>query len=187
MNWIDLVVVAVVVCSGLLAFLRGFVREVLGIGAWLGAAAFTYEAYAGAKAQFERWISNPDLADGAALAACFLVALIVLSVIASLIGRLVRRSALGGVDRSLGILFGLVRGAALLVAAYIGMGMVMATDQWPEPVLQARTLPYVYRGAVWASDMLGHRISVSPPPAGRQARAADLLHANPQGRAVGRP
>jgi membrane protein required for colicin V production len=186
-NWVDLVVIAVVVCSGLLAFLRGFVREVLGIGAWLGAAAFAYMAGPSARTMVQQWISNPDIAELVALGACFLVALIVLSVVASLLGGLVRGSALGAVDRSLGVVFGLVRGAALVVFAYVALGMVMAPEQWPEPVLQARTLPYVYQGAVWANDRLGRRINVPPPPAGREARSADLLHLNPMGRAVGHP
>jgi membrane protein required for colicin V production len=186
-NWVDLVVIAVVVCSGLLAFLRGFVREVLGIGAWLGAAAFTYQFAPDARPTFQQWIGNPDYAGAAAMGVCFLVALIVLSVIASLLGRLVRGSALGGVDRSLGVLFGVARGAALVVFAYVALGLVVAPEQWPEPVLQARTLPYVYQGAVWANDRLGHKFNVPPPPPSRVARAADLLHANPQGRAVGHP
>jgi membrane protein required for colicin V production len=186
-NWVDLVVIAVVFCSGLLAFLRGFVREVLGIGAWLGAAAVAYQFAPDVRPVLQQWIGNPDYADAAAIGACFLVALIVLSVIAGLLGGIVRGSVLGGVDRSLGMLFGVARGAALLVVAYVALGMVMAPGQWPEPVLRARTLPYVYQGAAWANDRLGHRFNVPPPPPGREARAEDLLHANPLGRALDRP
>ena len=39
MTWVDLVVFGFLAVSGLLAFARGFVREVLGIGAWVGAVA----------------------------------------------------------------------------------------------------------------------------------------------------
>ena len=39
MTWVDLVVLAVLALSALLAFMRGFVREVLGIGAWVGRAS----------------------------------------------------------------------------------------------------------------------------------------------------
>jgi membrane protein required for colicin V production len=167
--------------------MRGFVREMLGIGAWLGAAAFAYQFAPDARPTFQQWISNPDYAGAAALGACFLAALIVLSMIASMLSRLVRGSTLGGVDRSLGMLFGVVRGAALVAFAYVALGLVMAPEQWPEPVLQARTLPYIYQGAAWANDRLGHRINVPPPPRGRETHAADLLHLNPQGRAFGHP
>ena len=39
MTWVDLAVFGFLAISGLLAFARGFVREVLGIGAWVGAVA----------------------------------------------------------------------------------------------------------------------------------------------------
>jgi membrane protein required for colicin V production len=62
-------------------------------------------------------------------------------------------------------------------------------DRWPDPVLQARSLPLVYEGATWVVDRIPveHRPSLSAPPAGRHQATADaLLQATPQGRAVGR-
>jgi membrane protein required for colicin V production len=54
----------------------------------------------------------------------------------------VQRSALGGVDRALGLVFGLARGAFVVVLAYILGGLVMpAANTWPDPVRQARSLP----------------------------------------------
>ncbi len=189
MNWVDLSVIAVLAISAALAFMRGFVREVLGIGAWVGAAFFAIWAYPEVQGRFRTWISNPDFADPAAYAAMFLLALLALSVLTSMIGGLIRMSSLGGVDRTLGVVFGLARGAALIAFAYIAMGWVVSMDRWPPPVLQARLLPYAYQGAAWAAELLppGYRPSVPLPPAGREARAVDLLHASPQGRAIGHP
>ena len=104
--------------------------------------------------RFREWIANPDLADPAAFASMFLVALIVLSIVANIVGGVVRESLLGGIDRTLGVVFGLVRGAALVVFAYIIAGMVVETDRWPDPVLQASSLPFAYQGAVWATGLL---------------------------------
>jgi membrane protein required for colicin V production len=188
MTWVDLAVLAVMLVSGLLAFLRGFVREALGIGAWLGAAYFamtefhTVEPFARAK------ISNPDFAVPAAYLVLFLAALLVLSVIASIIGRLVRDSALGGLDRTMGLAYGLVRGAVLVAVAYIAGGMIVAVDRWPTPVLQARALPYAYEGAHWVISQVPaeYRPKLYPPPAGRVTNADALLHATPQGFALTR-
>ena len=189
MNWVDLCVIAVVLFSALLAFMRGLMREVLGIGAWVGAALWAFYAGPIVEPRFREWIANPELVAPAAFAAMFLAALIFLSIIASIIGGVVRGSLLGGIDRTLGVVFGIARGAALVVAAYILVGMVSETDRWPEPVLQARTLPIAYEGAEWFTNLLpvAYRPRIYPPPPGRETRAADLLHANPQGRAVGRP
>ena len=44
MTWVDLAVFGFLSISGLLAFARGLVREVLGIGAWVGAFAAAFFA-----------------------------------------------------------------------------------------------------------------------------------------------
>ncbi|MBN9509657.1 MAG: CvpA family protein [Alphaproteobacteria bacterium] len=190
MNWVDLVVIAVLGISALLAFMRGFVREVLGLGAWVGAALFALWAFPFVRDRFRVWLEGPDLGDPAAFAAAFLLALIVLSIISGLIGGIVRTSVLGGLDRTLGVLFGLVRGVALLAFAYIAAGWVVPIDRWPEPVLQARSLPYAHAAAVWAVGLLPPGVRpgvVQAPPPGREARAEDFLRATPQGRAIARP
>ena len=133
-----------------------------------------------------RSVGNPDIADPLAFGVVFLLVLIALSLIARMISGAVRRSALGGLDRTLGLVFGLGRGAVLVVVAYILGGLAMPVDTWPPPVLEARTLPTVYRGAAWVAEMIPseYRPAVAPPPAGRQATSDDLLRANPQGRAT---
>ena len=63
--------------------------------------------------------------------------LIILMIIARSLSALVRDSVIGGLDRTLGLVFGLVRGAALVVIAYIIAGMVVQVDRWPDVVLEA--------------------------------------------------
>ena len=189
MNWVDIATIAVLVCSGLLSAMRGIVRETLGIGAWVGAGFWAVATFPSVQPRFREWVQNPDLADVAAFGSMFLVALVFLWIIANIVGGAVRGSILGGLDRTLGVVFGFARGAALVVFAYIIGGMVMAPEQWPDSVLQARLLPMAYEGAAWASGLFPQRYQphVAPPPAARNTRAADLLHANPQDRAIGRP
>jgi membrane protein required for colicin V production len=189
MTWVDLVVLGVLAVSALLAFMRGFVREVLGIGAWVAAVLVAIWAFPYARPQFREWLGTPDLVDPVTFAAVFIVTLLVLLLICHWIGALVRGSVLGGVDRTLGLVFGLVRGAALVVFAYIAAGLVVPVDRWPDPVLQARSLPVAYAGAVWAAAQLppDYRPKLQPPPGGRQTTAEDLLRATPVGRATNRP
>lgn len=176
MTWVDGVVLIVLLASAALAFLRGFVREALGILAWVLAIYVAVNAMPVAATQARRWIQNPDFADPVAFVVVFVLVLILGSVVARIIGRLVRRSVLSGVDRTLGLAFGLLRGAALVVAAYIGAGMMVDIDQWPPPVLQARSLPFAYRGAAWAIAQLPPdyrpRLYPPPPPGQQSAEAA---------------
>jgi len=188
MTWVDAVVLAVLGLSALLAFSRGLVREVLSLGAWVGAICAAIWALPRVRPQVHQWIGESPWVDPVAFALVFIVSLIVLSIVARLLSNLVRGSVIGGLDRTLGLLFGLVRGVALVILAYIIAGMVVQVDRWPEPVLQARSLPLIYQGASWAVQKLpsDHRPQLYAPPPERQATAEELLRASPQGKAVNR-
>ena len=118
----------------------------------------------------------------------FIISLIVLMLISRWISALVRASPISGLDRTLGLVFGLVRGVALCILAYIGAGMVVQVERWPEPVLNAESIWPVYRGASWVVEQLpvDYRPRLYAPPPGRETTASALLQATPQGRAVGR-
>ena len=189
MTWVDIVVFGLLAVSGLLAFARGFVREVLGIAAWAGAIAAAVLGLPAMRAIVREWFSKPDWVDPVSFIIVFLVSLIILMVIAGILGRFVRGSALGGIDRTLGLVFGLARGAAVVIIAYILGQMVFPIERWPDPVLKARTLTPTYEAARWVRDQLPESYrphTLDPPPAGREATAEALLHANPQGRATGK-
>lgn len=143
MNTVDIVVISVVAISALIAFLRGFVREMLTIGSWIGAALVTLYGFTILEPRFEQWIPSSKLAahlvGGAAL---FLGSLVIFSILSHLVAKFVRGSALTAVDRSLGFLFGLARGAVLVSLAYM---IVVSLE--PSLFEGARTAPMLARGA----------------------------------------
>jgi membrane protein required for colicin V production len=189
MTWVDLTVFGFLLVSGLLAFVRGLVREVLGIGAWVGSVAIAFFALPTMRGMVRTWFSTPEWVDPVSFIVIFLISLIMLMLIARAIGGFVRRSALGGVDRTLGLVFGLARGAAVVIVAYIIGQMVFPIERWPDAVLNARTLTPTYEAARWVRDQLPEPYrphTLDPPPAGRQTTAEALLRASPQGRAIGR-
>jgi membrane protein required for colicin V production len=190
MTWVDIVVLGVLAISALLAFMRGFVREVLGIGSWVGAVIVSIWGFPYARPRFEQWFAgSPDLVNPATFGALFIGSLIVLMFVSHWIGAIVRGSVLGGLDRTLGLLFGLVRGAALVVFAYIAAGVVLPVDRWPPQVLEARAMPLAYEGATWTVARLPaeYRPRLYAPPSGPETTADVLMQAQPQGRAIGKP
>ena len=189
MTWVDLTIFGLLLISGLLAFARGLVREVLGIGAWAGAVAAAILLLPMMRPVVAGWFTTKDWVDPVAFIVTFLGSLIVLMLFASMMGRLVRGSALGGIDRTLGLLFGLGRGALIVVIAYILGQMVFPTKQWPEAVASARLAQPTYQAAAWAVSQLPEAYrpkTLDPPPAGREATSEALLRATPQGRATGK-
>jgi membrane protein required for colicin V production len=199
MTWVDLAVLGILAVSALLAFMRGLVREILGIGAWIGAAAAAVEGLPMARQFVRGWMSSPEWVDPISFAAVFLISLVILSLIARAISRQVRGSALGGVDRTLGLVFGLMRGGAVAIAAYLLAGMVVSQQQWPEPVQKALLLPMVCKASNWAVEFLPsdkdekggyvHRPRIWDQKCsfGRSVSSEALLQLSPQGTATGRP
>ncbi|MBW4092269.1 MAG: CvpA family protein [Proteobacteria bacterium] len=189
MTWVDVAILGGLGVSALIGLLRGFVREVLGIAAWVGAGAIAVWAHPVLTAQVRDWLPNdPSLASPIAFAAAFLVSLVVLLIITHLIAKGVHRVGLGSLDRSLGLLFGLARGAALVVLAYILAQMVIPIDQWPPVVQASRAVPFAYQGAVWAVDWLpeAERPRISAPAAAEVPTVETLLRALPRGMALSR-
>jgi|SRR5690554_352048 membrane protein required for colicin V production len=146
-NIVDLIVIVVLLLSALLAFSRGFVHEVLGVGAWVAAIFATLWLFSPVQEIARELISIELLADIAAGVAIFLVALILFSIVSRMIGRRVRESSLGFLDRTLGVLFGLARGVVIICLLWLGLAWLMPEDQHPEWLRTAQALPLVTAGA----------------------------------------
>lgn len=143
----DLIVLTVLAISALLAFLRGFIHEVLAVLAWIGAIFAVFYGLPYVRPYAQDLIANPLIADIAAGAFIFIAALIVLSLVTRMMTTRVRDSALNALDRSLGFLFGLARGAVLVCLAYIALQWMMPPGRQPAWLAEARTLPLVASGA----------------------------------------
>lgn len=185
MNWVDGVVLAVLALSAIVALFRGLVQEVLGIGAWVGAAFAALALQPVLSPLLLPSVETPWIADAIALGGVFLAVLVVLKIAIAMIARRVQDSALGGTDRALGMVFGLARGAFLVVVAYILGGVVLPeANRWPEPVRQARSLPVVADGAQWLMEKLpaDYRARLATPPLQTGPEFNDLLRPPPRNR-----
>ena len=149
MNPLDIGVIAIVVLSAVFAFARGFVREALSIVAWVGAAAITIYGFLPVLAMVDPIVKNPLLSQLIAGFGLFGVSLVVLTIITSFLARLVRTSALSPIDRTLGFVFGLVRGALIVCVAYLLLDFVQPSER-PAWIRDAKSAPFLHQGA----DML---------------------------------
>lgn len=154
MTWVDGAAIGIVVLSALFSLVRGFVREVLGVGAWVGAALAALSGYKYVEPYVASVVSAKNFVVPVSAAIVFIAVLILLSILSAWIGGLVRDSALSSLDRSLGIVFGVVRGVVIVCLAYIGLSLFLVPAEWPAPVTNARFLPYAHAGAVMLVSLL---------------------------------
>lgn len=150
----DILVGAVLIISGLLAYARGFVHEVLSIAGWIGAFFITVYGFPAVQPYAHQFIELGLLADIAAGAALFIAALVILSMLTRALSRRIRDSALNALDRALGFVFGLIRGGIIVCLAYVGIAMVWPPSDQPPWMRDARTMPLVEVGAVWLKTLV---------------------------------
>ena len=110
-NPTDIAVIVILLLSALLAFARGLVREVLSVGAWVGAAFATLYLFPHVLPMVQQVVAKELVAKAVAGVGIFVVSLVLLSIISHQLSKGVRGSALSAVDRSLGFVFGIARGA----------------------------------------------------------------------------
>jgi membrane protein required for colicin V production len=95
--------------------------------------------------------------------------------VAFLLRKLVSGSGLSGTDRLLGMVFGLVRGAALVVLVVLLMKFTpIVRDDWWQ---NSRMLPTFDRSARWVTTMLPERVAryLEPASAALPVVAGNLI------------
>ncbi len=146
-NLADLIVIIVLVVSGIFAFVRGFVHEVLAVASWVGAGFVTLYAYPHVQPYVLGVITVEFIASLLTGVGLFLVTLVLFSVLTRILSNRIQHSSLGALDRSLGLLFGFARGAVIVVLAWIALTYMVVEDERPGWIQEARTRPLMERGA----------------------------------------
>jgi len=136
----DIAVGLIVLISALLATMRGLTREVLSLATWGGSAIFAWWMYLNYPEIAREYVAEQTVADIATVIVSFIVALIVLHLLTMWIADLVGDSKIGPLDRSLGFIFGGLRGILIAVVFVIfGQWLFQSVvDEWGK---ESKTLP----------------------------------------------
>lgn len=116
---LDVALFFIVVISGLLAMTRGFLREFFSIVAWAAAVVAVVVFYFPLEPEAKKLITNDTVAKIALAATLFLGTLILVSILSYVITDKLLDSKIGALDRTLGFIFGAIRGFLLVVACYL--------------------------------------------------------------------
>ena len=153
-TWLDILLLGVMLISGLLAMIRGFMREVLSIAAWGAAAIATVLLYNRLLPIAQANISNDIVAKGAVIAGVFLGTLLLVSIVTVRISDMILDSRIGALDRTLGFLFGLARGLVIVVVAFLFFAWLVPTDKQPEGVRNAKSRVVLQGTGDWLQALL---------------------------------
>lgn len=139
LNTLDIIVISLQFLSAVIAFFRGFVREILSLGAWVGAFIVAVYCMDPVAAMLAPHIPNPLAAKGAAALGVYLLTLITISIINMFILRAVHDIDIGFLDRSVGFVFGLLRGIFIVALAHLTFSQLVAEKDYPEWFTEAKT------------------------------------------------
>lgn len=166
----DIVVAAAILISTVIAFLRGFIREVLTIVGVLGGLVAAYFGGPLLDPVISGWLGAEEkdaegkrffdilpydlLTDIFAYGSIFIVVVIVLSVASHFLAHGARAIGLGAIDRVLGVAFGVVRGVLMLALFYLPVYLLAEEDVRDGWFKGSHTMPFVEVTTAWLAEFL---------------------------------
>lgn len=151
MNWLDWLILVIVVVSTLISLKRGFVKEALSLAAWIAAFLISTSFAARLSLKMTDFITNDAFRYAAAYVILFASTLILGAVINSMVARVVKASGLTGTDRALGTIFGFARGLVLVLVMVFVLQALLHSDE-QEFMRESRLLPHLAMVEQWARD-----------------------------------
>ena len=149
-NYVDGGVAAILLISAIMAYSRGFTREVLAIAGWLIAAAVA----AFLTPMVEPLIRELPAVGSFLASSCVLsvitaftlvmaLGLLIMAVFTPVFSSMVLDSVFGPIDRMLGFVFGVARGALLIVIAFLLYEALVGNPQEFAPLAESQSFPYI--------------------------------------------
>lgn len=148
----DFIILGIIVISFVISLMRGFVKEALSLAGWLVALWVSMTFSSGMAELFGSSINDPTLRLLIAFLTLFILSLIVGSIINFFATQLVQRTGMTGVDRTIGGVFGLLRGVLLvtIIVMLLGLTTLPKESWWDESFFMFRFEAI----ATWLKDLL---------------------------------
>ncbi|WP_448097090.1 CvpA family protein [Luteibacter yeojuensis] len=174
MNWADYVILAVLFISVLIGLARGLISEVLSLVIWVAAFWIAWLFGPVVARYFESSVSLPSARIAIGYGLCFITVLLVGAVFRFLISRLVSGTGLGGMDRLLGMIFGLARGVLIVSGVVFLLGFTPLPNEpmWRESAM----LPQFAAPAAWLGQQVPANVReyMHPPAALQNMKMPDV-------------
>jgi len=131
MNWTDYLLIAVLVFSSVAGLMRGLLREVISVFTWVAAVWIAWTFASSLEPYLGGALSDAAVRPWAARTIIFVAVLLIGAALGALVSHFVRLSLFSGVDRLLGLMFGLLRGVVVLgVLAMLAHAVRLQDEPW---------------------------------------------------------
>jgi membrane protein required for colicin V production len=144
MNWLDILLLLLILFSIVTSLRKGFSREIIGLIATLLAIVCGIWFYGTAGSFLLPYVSSPQIAHLAGFLLVFLGVMVLGAIAGAIVGRFIRTVGLSWFDRFLGGAFGLVRGVLLSVAVIMAIiAFSPNATGAPQAIVDSRLAPYI--------------------------------------------
>ncbi|HUP02778.1 MAG TPA: CvpA family protein [Bryobacteraceae bacterium] len=186
MNWLDVVLLIVLVWSIAASFRKGLTREILGLATAVAALLLSLWFYGTAGSFFVPYLSSRGAANLVGFLAVFGGVMLLGSVVSFALGKFLKVTGLSIVDHLLGAAFGALRGTMVAVGLIMAIMAFAPAHKPPDSVVHSRVAPYVARASRLVAMIAPHDLRESFRNTYDQVRAAwgELLdhgHGKPPG------
>ncbi len=146
----DVGVGILVLISALLATARGLTREVLSLATWAGSAVLAIWMWQYHPEIARGYVKEELVADAATVIVTFILSLIVLHLLTMRIADFVVDSKIGPLDRTLGFVFGVLRGILIAIVVVI-FGVWLLNNNLPSWAQDSKSMPMLTK---WGNDLI---------------------------------
>lgn len=150
--WIDYCIAGIIGLSAVIGLLRGLIREVFSLCAWIAAVWIGLRFSRDFSVYLDTLIPLPSARMATSFGALFFASLILASLIAFVLHKLVQSTGLTGTDRLAGMVFGIGRGIVVISVLVLLAGITpLPADPWWK---QSALIPPFQSLALWLRDQL---------------------------------
>jgi membrane protein required for colicin V production len=155
MIWTDYVIIALLVFSSVAGLMRGLLREVFSLLTWIAAVWLAWEFSDLLEPHLGGALSAAAVRPWAARTIVFVAVMLIGTALGALITHFVRLSLFSGIDRLLGLVFGLLRGVVVLgLLAILCHAVRLHEESWYR---KSTLVPYAEQAGNVLRGLVGER------------------------------
>ena len=181
---VDIGALGLLIFAAAMGLASGFIHSVLFIGSWVLAGTGAWRFTPTLQPEVQKYVASEQIAYFTTLLGTFVVLLIVLTLVASAIGRVVRSSSIRVPDKIIGMAFGVVCGLIVLATAFLLYTYIVKPATLPPIIANARIFPLVKEAAEMIEPQLPESFKtraqrISPPKGTDQPPGAPAAPSDP--------